>query len=91
MILKYPEWPWGGGRGRGARRAVVAVDGLGGYFNRGITIGISSCVVDRNAVLNLMNGGKTNGAALFHLVLSLLGTSSNRIRVSRVGMSGDRR
>lgn len=47
---------------------------------------VRGCSVRDNGVLKLINGGKTKGAALFHLVLSLLGTSKNDMRVKGVSI-----
>lgn len=65
---------------------VVAVSGLGGGFNRGVTMSVRRCRVGRNSVLKLIKGGNTKGAALFQLVLSLLGTSGKGMIVGSVSM-----
>lgn len=64
--------------------------GLQGGFNARATISVRGCAVGRKRVINLINGGKTKGAALFHLVLSLLGTSANRVVVGSVRIGRDR-
>lgn len=79
------------GEGRWASVAgVVHVGGLRGGFNAGGTMSVRGCAVKRNSVLKLMNGGNTNGAALFQLVLSLLRTSQNGMAVGSVSIDGDR-
>lgn len=74
----------------GVEAVSVGVRGLGGVCGNGAMLSVSGLNITGNRLVKLMNGGNTNGAALLHLVLSLVRTSSNFIRDGKRGIGRDR-
>lgn len=62
---------------------IVRTGRITGTFNSGLLFSSLGFVLPPGNVINVVNPGNTNGAALFHLVVKLRGTSGNRFRIKR--------